>query len=71
MESMPRKFLVALTLMAGAIPFTRAALPDQHKVTDAYVYLLGRAIVIRQEQADLKESGVTYNEPGGAVGEHQ
>jgi hypothetical protein len=30
-------------------------------VTDAYVYLLGRALVIRQEQTDLKEPGVTYN----------
>jgi hypothetical protein len=26
-------------------------------VKDAYVYVLGRAIVIRQEQSDLKESG--------------
>jgi len=26
-------------------------------VKDAYVYLLGRAIVIRQKQSDLKESG--------------
>ena len=34
---------------------------DQQNVTDAYVYLLGRAIVIRQEQTDLNESGVTYN----------
>lgn len=30
-------------------------------VTDAYVYLLGRAIVIRQEQTDLKEPGIAYN----------
>lgn len=30
-------------------------------VTDAYVYLLGRAIVIRQEQTDLKEPGIDYN----------
>ena len=30
-------------------------------VTDAYVYLLGRAIVIRQEHTDLKEPGVSYN----------
>lgn len=34
---------------------------DQQTVTDAYVYLLGRAIVIRQEQTDLKEPGVAYN----------
>lgn len=34
---------------------------DKKTVTDAYVYLLGRAIVIRQEQTDLKEAGVAYN----------
>ncbi len=34
---------------------------DQQTVADAYVYLLGRAIVIRQEQTDLKEPGVAYN----------
>ena len=34
---------------------------DKQTVSDAYVYLLGRAIVIRQEQNDLKEPGVTYN----------
>jgi hypothetical protein len=34
---------------------------DQQTVTDAYVYLLGRAIVIRQEQTDLKEPGIDYN----------
>jgi hypothetical protein len=34
---------------------------DKQTVTDAYVYLLGRAIAIRQEQTDLKEPGVAYN----------
>ena len=34
---------------------------DEKTVTEAYVYLLGRAIVIRQEQTDLKEPGVGYN----------
>jgi hypothetical protein len=34
---------------------------DQQTVTDAYVYLLGRAIAIRQEHNDLKEPGVAYN----------
>ena len=38
-----------------------AQTPDPKTVTDAYVYLLGRAIVIRQEQTDLKEPGVDYN----------
>ena len=34
---------------------------DKQTVSDAYVYLLGRVIVIRQEQNDLKESGLSYN----------
>ncbi len=34
---------------------------DNKTVTDAYVYLLGRAIAIRQEQTDLKEPGIDYN----------
>ena len=35
--------------------------PDPQTVADAYVYLLGRALVVRQEQTDLKEPGVSYN----------
>ncbi|AKC85792.1 DUF1214 domain-containing protein [Pseudoxanthomonas suwonensis] len=34
---------------------------DKKAVADAYVYLLGRAIPIRQEHTDLKEPGVDYN----------
>lgn len=30
-------------------------------IIDAYVYLLGRAFVVRQEQIDLKEPGIAYN----------
>ena len=30
-------------------------------VTDAYVYLIGRAAVIWQQRTDLKEPGVTHN----------
>jgi hypothetical protein len=35
--------------------------PDEATITEAYVYLLGRALVIRQERTDLGESGITYN----------
>ena len=52
--------LVALTFTA-VVPIASAQIPDEKTVTDAYVYLLGRAIVIRQEQTDLKETGVEYN----------
>ena len=34
---------------------------DKQTVSDAYVYLLGRAIVIRQEHTDIAEPGVDYN----------
>ncbi len=30
-------------------------------ITDAYVYLLGRALVIRQEHLDIAAEGVDYN----------
>ncbi len=35
--------------------------PSEQEIRDAYVYLLGRALVIRQEHADLKEPGISYN----------
>lgn len=63
---MPKKpiltnFIVALALILTAVPVAQAQLPDRETVTDAYVYLLGRAIAIRQERTDLKEPGVAYN----------
>lgn len=50
--------IAGLTLSSAA---SAQALLDKQTVTDAYVYLLGRAIAIRQEQTDLKEPGITYN----------
>jgi hypothetical protein len=38
-----------------------ATIPDRQTVTDAYIYLLGRALIIRQERTDLREPGFTYN----------
>lgn len=35
--------------------------PDDQTIADAYVYLLGRMLVMRQERNDLKEPGVSYN----------
>ena len=51
---------VALALVSVGTPAMAQPL-DKQTVADAYVYLLGRAIVIRQEQTDLKESGIAYN----------
>jgi hypothetical protein len=37
------------------------AAPDDKSLADAYVYLLGRALVIRQEQIDKNGEGFSYN----------
>lgn len=34
---------------------------DVEAIRDAYVYLLGRALVVRQERADVTEDGLGYN----------
>lgn len=57
---------LAVTMPAAAFAQDKAkpptaTAPDEATISDAYVYLLGRALVIRQEQADLKEKGITYN----------
>lgn len=39
----------------------RTAAPDEKMIADAYVYLLGRAFVIRQEHLDRKGPGFAYN----------
>jgi hypothetical protein len=36
-------------------------IPDKQTIADAYVYLLSRALVIRQERIDLAEPGFAYN----------
>ena len=36
-------------------------IPDDQTIADAYVYLLGRMLVMRQERNDLKEPGASYN----------
>ncbi len=38
-----------------------ASPPDEKTITEAYLYILGRALVIRQERHDLAEPGVGYN----------
>jgi hypothetical protein len=69
-------------LVAGAMPasaqiFPRALTkqpapkPDDRTIADAYIYLLGRALVIRQEHTDLRQPGfayntIKYNTPGSA-----
>ena len=35
--------------------------PDLQTIADAYIYLLGRVLVIRQEHVDLDQTGIDYN----------
>ncbi len=35
--------------------------PDENTIADAYIYLLGRALVIRQEHMDRGAPGFAYN----------
>jgi hypothetical protein len=35
--------------------------PDESTITDAYIYVLGRVLVIRQERIDLKDPWSAYN----------
>ncbi len=55
--------LMGLSLPAAAQDKVGSSTPslDESKISDAYVYLLGRIVVIRQEQTDLKENGINYN----------
>jgi hypothetical protein len=41
---------------------TALVAPEESVVANAYVYLMGRALVIRQEHTDLKRAGAAYNE---------
>lgn len=60
-----KKHLIAAALVLqlgfASCPAARAAAPDEQTVADAYVYLLGRALVIRQEHMDRKGDGFAYN----------
>lgn len=64
-QAMPAKplkqFLLALAMLMPGIATAQPAAPDAKTVADAYVYLLGRALVIRQEQMDNKAKDFAYN----------
>src|SRR5689334_4666316 len=46
---------------ASAVAQNAPARPDDATVEDAYVYLLGRALVVRQERMDRGAPGFAYN----------
>ena len=54
-------FLALLTAPASAQGPTRAAAPDDAAISDAYIYVLGRVLVIRQEHMDRGAAGFAYN----------
>ena len=62
-----RMLSVFATLVAGqllvsvALAQNLSKLPDEKIISDAYVYLLGRALVIRQERLDITKGGLQYN----------
>ncbi len=47
--------------LAALAQAERPVAPDDQTVRDAYIYLLGRALVIRQEHIDNKAPGFAYN----------
>src|SRR5262249_1392202 len=49
--------LSAFAVTASAWAQTPAAKPDERTLSDAYVYLLGRTLVIRQEHMDRRGAG--------------
>jgi hypothetical protein len=60
------KRIVVATLGVAAITAsawaqTPPAKPDEKTVSDAYTYLLGRTLVIRQEHTDRRGAGFAYN----------
>ncbi len=58
---MPLALLVTVSACTAKNAFTQNTVPDKKSISDAYAYLLGRALVIRQEHIDLEEPGVAYN----------
>lgn len=56
------RFLAYVLLAAPlASEVLATEVPDGPSVKDAYVYLLGRALVVRQEQMDRKGAGFSFN----------
>ena len=52
---------IASALALNPLASAQALKPDEETVTNAYLYLLDRALVIRQELLDRKGEGFVYN----------
>src|ERR1700754_2803058 len=53
--------LAAAAITGSAWGATPPAKPDEKTIADAYIYLLGRALVIRQEHIDRRGEAFAYN----------
>lgn len=56
------RWTVAMVLLVTSVSATAQVVSvDEEVVTEAYIYLLGRALVIRQEHLDIDGQGMQYN----------
>ena len=52
--------LIAILFLACNVS-KRETKISETEVVESYVYLLGRALAVRQEKTDLSEEGIVYN----------
>lgn len=53
--------LCGAALMFGSPVIAKDDVVDEETLTEAYIYLLGRALIIRQEHLDIDGQGLQYN----------
>ena len=56
-----RQAAITSTALRFERPVVGVMKPDLQTVADAYIYLLGRMLIIRQEHVDLDQTGIDYN----------
>jgi hypothetical protein len=61
---------LVLSCLCAAVPASAQAAPaSEQEISDAYIYLLGRLLVLRQQQLDLQEgfkwNEIVHRKPGG------
>jgi hypothetical protein len=61
MNKIALAMLGAFAITTSAWAQTTPAKPDEKSLSDAYIYLLGRALTIRQEHIDRRGDGFAYN----------
>ena len=69
MKTLLHRYLITLVALftglsvtlVSSYPAMALGSVNEQIVKDAYIYMLGRALVVRQEHMDLKEPGIGYN----------